>query len=149
MHPMELVLNCCPLCGHELSDKSVFGRTRRVCPACEFIFFRDPKVVVAALPAGYMEFDEDSQEATRREVEEETGIRVEVTGLMDVLPTNTVHGRGVLIVYWARPVGGTLRAGDNASDALWFTAEELPTELAFQSTLAAPNHWRNRRHERE
>jgi len=161
-------MNYCPVCGHALTDKEMFGRMRRVCPACGFVFFRDPKVAVGvlveeggrvllvrravvpkagwwALPAGYMEADEEPKEAARREVREETGLEIEVTGLMDVLPVATHNGRGVLIVYWARPVGGELRPGDDASEVRWFTAEELPADLAFESTLMALARWRSKR----
>lgn len=164
---MSWQANYCPVCGHGLTDQEVFGRVRRVCPACGFIFFRDPKVAVGvlvedggrvllvrravvpkmgwwALPAGYMEADEEPREAARREVQEETGLEVEVTGLMDVLPIATPGGRGVIILYWARPVGGALQSGDDASEARWFTAEELPADLAFESTVVALSRWRSK-----
>ena len=160
-------MNFCPRCAHELEDQERFGRMRRVCPSCGFIFFRDPKVAVGvlvedgervllvrravipqlgwwALPAGYMEFDEEPQEAARRETQEETGLQVELTGLLDVFPITSPNGRGVLIVYWARPAGGELRAGDDVSDARWFAPEELPEDLAFESTRAALARWRAR-----
>jgi len=160
-------MNFCPRCAHALEDQEKFGRMRRVCPACGFIFFRDPKVAVGvlvedgervllvrravipqlgwwALPAGYMEFDEEPQEAARREAEEETGLQVELTGLLDVFPITSPNGRGVLIVYWARPAGGDLHAGDDVSDARWFAPEELPEDLAFESTKAALARWRSK-----
>jgi len=164
---MPIEMNFCPRCAHALEDQEKFGRMRRVCPACGFIFFRDPKVAVGvlvedgervllvrravipqlgwwALPAGYMEFDEEPQEAARREAEEETGLQVELTGLLDVFPITSPNGRGVLIVYWARPAGGDLRAGDDVSDARWFAPEELPEDLAFESTKAALACWRGK-----
>lgn len=165
---MPIEMNFCPRCAHELEDQERFGRMRRVCPSCGFIFFRDPKVAVGvlvedgarvllvrravipqlgwwALPAGYMEFDEEPQEAARREAQEETGLQVELTGLLDVFPITSPNGHGVLIVYWARPAGGELRAGDDVSDARWFAPEELPEDLAFESTRAALARWRARR----
>ena len=45
--PLEM--NFCPCCGHALEDRFVFGRTRRKCPQCDFVFFRDPKVAAGVL----------------------------------------------------------------------------------------------------
>jgi uncharacterized C2H2 Zn-finger protein len=44
-----LELNYCPRCGHALKDREVFGRVRRVCPACGLIVFRDHKVAAGVL----------------------------------------------------------------------------------------------------
>jgi ADP-ribose pyrophosphatase YjhB (NUDIX family) len=168
---MPFAMNYCPCCGHTLEDQARFGRMRRVCPACGFVFFRDPKVAVGvlveegdrvllvrravvpqlglwALPAGYMEFDEEPQEAARREALEETGLNVELIGLLDVFPITNPNGRGVIIIYWGRRSDGTLRPGDDVSDARWFTAEDLPADLAFESTVAALARWRTRRERR-
>src|SRR5438445_10627868 len=35
----------CPACAAELVDREVEGRALPACPACDFIAFRDPKVV--------------------------------------------------------------------------------------------------------
>jgi 8-oxo-dGTP diphosphatase len=168
---MPIEMTFCPRCAHPLEDQERFGRTRRVCPSCGFIFFLDPKVAVAvlvedeervllvrravmpqlgwwALPAGYMEFDEEPQQAARREVKEETSLQVELTSLLDVFPITNPNGRGVLIVYWGRVTGGELHADDDASEARWFTAAELPANLAFESTKAALACWRSRHDER-
>ena len=42
-------MNYCPCCGHALEDRFIFGRTRRKCPSCGFVFFRDPKVTAGVL----------------------------------------------------------------------------------------------------
>jgi len=38
--PTMTDLNFCPRCAHALEDQLKFGRLRRVCPNCGFIFFR-------------------------------------------------------------------------------------------------------------
>ncbi|MCX7669721.1 MAG: NUDIX domain-containing protein, partial [Anaerolineae bacterium] len=146
----------CPRCAAPLADEFIFGRVRRRCRYCGFIQFRDPKVAVAglisdgervllvrraavprigfwALPAGYMDADELPEEAVTREIAEETGIAIEVLGLLRIAALGGWHERrGILLIYRGRPVGGTLRARDDVSEARWFAADEIPwAELAF------------------
>lgn len=157
-------MNYCPACGHGLEDRKAFGRIRRVCPACGFIFFREPKVAAGALvqrdgqvvlirravmprkgywalPAGYMEYDERPEEAALREVHEETGLRVEITGILDVYPMENPNRRGIIVVYWAKWLEGELTPSDDASDACWFGPDALPEQVAFDSTISAFRRW--------
>nr|HID15122.1 NUDIX domain-containing protein [Anaerolineae bacterium] len=159
-----LELNYCPRCGHALEDREVFGRVRRVCPACELIVFRDHKVAAGVLvehegkvllvrrvvnprkgmwtfPAGFVEFDEDPAETAVRECREETGLEVEVTGLLDVI-AGREHERGadIVIVYHARQVGGELSAGDDVDGVGFFAPDEFPP-LAFRATRVALDKW--------
>ena len=163
-----LELNYCPRCGHALEDREAFGRVRRVCPACELIVFRDHKIAAGVLvehngkvllvrrrlnprkgmwsfPAGFVEFDEDPAEAAVRECREETGLEVEVTGLLDVI-AGREHERGadIVIVYCARIVGGELRADDDVDQVAFFAPNEndLPP-LAFRATQIALDKWRD------
>lgn len=157
-------LNYCPVCGHKLTDRQAFNRVRRVCPACGFVFFREPKVAAGALvqrdglvalvrrsvmprvgywalPAGYMEYDERPEEAAAREVHEETGLHVAITGILDVYPTVGYSSRGIIVVYWADWLDGEIRPGDDARDARWFGREALPDRIAFESTKSALERW--------
>ena len=161
----RLELNYCPRCSHALEDREAFGRMRRVCPACGLVVFRDQKVAAGvlvsragqvllvrrrwdpacgswSLPAGFVEFDEDPAEAAVRECEEETGLQVEVTGLLDVI-AGREHERGanIVIIYCARPVAGQLCPGDDVDAAAFFAPEDLPT-LAFRATERALERWR-------
>lgn len=146
----------CPQCASPLSRKSISGRDRRYCPNCGFIHFQDPKLAVGALvvnegrvllirravaprkgywavPSGFVEYDEQPREALAREVEEETGLLVQVGAVIDVYPNADPTKPGVFLLFEATPVGGTLAPGDDVSEAAWFTGEELPyEELAFQ-----------------
>nr|WP_239157991.1 NUDIX hydrolase [Streptomyces sp. SID13726] len=76
------------------------------------------------LPGGGTEYGEDPYDTVLREVEEETGYRVEVTGLLGVCSRLFTFRRrfgreagrhGVGIVYEARVVGGELRFEVNGS----------------------------------
>ena len=78
------------------------------------------------LPGGRVEPGESAAQACAREVAEETGILVEVGREWLVLErpgpagvTYEIHD------FLAEPVGGTLRAGDDAADAGWFSPEEM------------------------
>jgi 8-oxo-dGTP diphosphatase len=128
-----------------------------VCPACNWVFFADPKVAAAALiqqddrvllvrravdplkgcwtlPAGFVDAGEDPAEAARRECLEETGLIVQIAGLVDVL-FGQEHPRGahILLVYRARVCEGEIKAGDDVDGAAFFDLDDLP-ELAFSTT---------------
>ncbi|HEX9118478.1 MAG TPA: NUDIX hydrolase [Anaerolineae bacterium] len=149
----------CPRCGAPLTEKMVFGRLRRVCRWCHFIQFRDPKVAVGALitdgervllvrraadpqigrwalPAGYMDFDEEPEAALAREIREETGLTVRVLDIAGIVPLSGWRDkRGIMIVYNAQPTGGEIQAADDVSEARWFTPADLPwPEIAFETT---------------
>lgn len=158
-------LNYCPRCGHALEDKTAFGRVRRYCPACAQVIFREHQVAAGvlvihqgrlllvrrvmepqrgkwSLPAGFVDFDEDPAEAAVRECHEETGLEVEVTGLLDVI-AGREHKRGadIVIVYCARVVGGKMEANDDADRVATFFPDALPP-LAFRATRVALARWR-------
>ncbi|NDJ84803.1 MAG: NUDIX hydrolase [Chloroflexi bacterium] len=151
-----------------MKDQFVFGQVRRVCPSCGYIHFRDPKVAAVifireddhvllvkrslppeqgkwALPAGYVNAGEDPAQAAIRETEEETGLKVEIVGLRDVVfnpprPGYLFLGATIAIIYEARVIGGKLCAQDDVDDVDWFTHDNLP-EIAFASTTKAIYHW--------
>jgi ADP-ribose pyrophosphatase YjhB (NUDIX family) len=163
---MAAVYVYCPRCGAPLAEGFFFGRPRRFCHFCGFIHFRDPKVAVAALvsdgrrvllvrrampprpgywamPAGYMDGDELPEAALAREVEEESGLQIEVGNFQAVTSLGGWgEQRGLLLVYRARPVGGTLSAHDDVSEVRWFEQGEIPwDELAFESTAEFLRGW--------
>ncbi len=158
-------MNYCPQCGHALEDRFAFGKMRRACPACDIVYFQDPKVAAAvlverggqvllvrrsiapeqgkwSLPAGFVDAEEDPRQAAGRECLEETGLEVTITGLFDVL-YGREHPRGasILIVYTARIIGGTLQAQDDADAVAFFDPADLPP-LAFTTTQAILEKWR-------
>jgi 8-oxo-dGTP diphosphatase len=93
-------------------------------------------------PAGFVDFDEDPAEAARRECREETGLEVEITGLLDIVAGREhEHGANLVIVYCARPTGGELQADDDVDRAAFFTLDQLPP-LAFLATRLALDKWR-------
>ena len=160
-----LELNYCPQCGGPLTDREVYDRVRRYCPACHRTVFRDPKVAAGvvvvregqvllvrrgagaargrwSIPAGFVEYDEDPATTAVRECREETGLEVVLTGLLDVIPGERVTGEAsFIIVYQGRVEGGQPRAGDDATQVAFFPLDDLPP-LAFASTRRALERWR-------
>ena len=145
----------CPLCGTQLTWKAVGGRTRRICPRCGFIHYRNPHPTVSvlvvrqdrvllgkrtgepgkgkwALPSGYIEFDEDFLGTAIGEVKEETGLDVEPVSILNVQSAFLPDEYHFLSIYLlARLTGGNLKAADDLEDAKWFPVSELFPEMAF------------------
>jgi 8-oxo-dGTP diphosphatase len=94
-----------------------------------------------SLPGGAMEVGETVREAVVREAREETGLIVEPRELLGVFdrvlrdPEDRVRYHYVLIDFLCVPVGGELKAGGDAAEARWFTAEEI-SELPLPEDTA-------------
>jgi ADP-ribose pyrophosphatase YjhB (NUDIX family) len=89
-----------------------------------------------SLPAGFVDGGEDPARAAERECEEETGLKVRATRVLDII-AGREHPRGAdfVIVYTGDILAGTLAAGDDADLVEWFDRAELPP-LAFRATAA-------------
>src|SRR5262249_56829546 len=75
----------------------------------------DPGAGWWCLPAGFMEAGETPQQTALRELEEETGVIAQLTGLLGVYAGfDDPRVRAVLILYTGVATGGEPRAGDDA-----------------------------------
>lgn len=85
-----------------------------------------------ALPGGYVEYGETTEDAVARELAEETGLVATKVSLLGVYsdPHRDPRGHVVSIAYRIAVAGYDLRAGDDAADAA-FVADWQDLDLAF------------------
>jgi ADP-ribose pyrophosphatase YjhB (NUDIX family) len=145
----------CPRCATALEPRAEHGTMRPTCPACGFIWYRnpvpaagvllvedgnvllvrrkfDPRAGSWCIPAGFMEAGETPEGTAVRELAEETGLEARLTALFNVYAGfDDPRVRAVLILYTAERTGGTLQPGDDASDARWFPLASPPPDIAF------------------
>jgi 8-oxo-dGTP diphosphatase len=88
-----------------------------------------------AMPGGFIEIDEELEDAVARELEEETGlVNIE---LEQMRTFGTVgrdpRGRQITVVFMGIAGKGQrrVRGGDDAAEARWFDIEKLPENMAF------------------
>jgi ADP-ribose pyrophosphatase YjhB (NUDIX family) len=164
-------LRHCSRCGTQLIEGPIPGedRDRLHCPACGYIAYVNPRLVVTTLPltdqgevilirrgiepaygtwaqpGGFLEVDETVHEAAIRETLEETGLIVEpgeIVGLYSRLEAAVV----VLLVE-ARIVGGRSRTSPEALDIQAFAPEAIPWHgIGLTTTLWALRDWVRLRH---
>jgi ADP-ribose pyrophosphatase YjhB (NUDIX family) len=94
-----------------------------------------------SFPSGFVDRGEVVEEAARRETREETGLEIELTGLVGVYsaPGNPV----VVIAYAAEVRGGTLTADDDLLELRCFDPDNLP-EMAFPHDVRIVQDWQAR-----
>ncbi len=85
-----------------------------------------------ALPGGFVEIGERVEDACRRELEEETGIKADKLTLLGLWsdPARDPRGHVCSAVYAGTVSGGSPRGGDDAADAAWISDWRSHT-LAF------------------
>ena len=85
-----------------------------------------------ALPGGFVEYGETTEEAVIREIYEETGIRTTIQKILGVYsdPKRDPRGHTISIVYLLMSVRGHPQAGSDAKDIHFFSLNDLPP-LAF------------------
>jgi ADP-ribose pyrophosphatase YjhB (NUDIX family) len=159
-------LNFCTRCGATLRFGPIDGdhRERLVCPACNFIAYVNPRLVVTTLPVtaggevvllrrgiepgaglwaqpgGFLEIDETVREGAIRETLEETGLIVEpgeIVGFYSRIPAAVV-----VVAFEARITGGDLRLNPEALEFGRFRPEAIPwDEIAFHTSTWALRDW--------
>ncbi len=149
----------CPRCGEPLERKYIDHSDRMRCSNknCDYIYYHNPipaagaivieqekillvkravmpKVGWWCIPAGFMEWSEHPTQTAVREIQEETGLEVELKSLFEVYSgEDDPRMNAVLILYLAKKIGGKLTAADDAQDVRFFGFDEIPDNIAFIS----------------
>jgi ADP-ribose pyrophosphatase YjhB (NUDIX family) len=150
-------MNFCSHCGAPVTLRIPPGDQlpRYVCDRCQTIHYLNPKLVVGAipewgerillckraieprygkwtLPAGFMENEETTAEAARRETAEEACARIEVGEIYSLI--NVAYISQVHILYRARLLDLDFSPGPESLEVRLFEEHEIPwNELAFRS----------------
>lgn len=148
----------CPACGFiQFHDPKVAVIGLVTCG--EFVLLTqravNPEKGKWTLPGGYMDAGEMPLEALQRELKEEMGLAVVVHELIEILPMlvddidapGGQANRGIVLAFAAAPRSGKpepLPAYDDVQDAQWFSADNIPANLAFESTHKLIALWCNR-----
>jgi 8-oxo-dGTP diphosphatase len=155
----------CARCATPLEPRHDGGRRRPRCPACGWTYYaksalgaavlieEDDRILLVrrahephqgwwTLPAGYAEYGEDVAHTAAREALEETGLVVSIDGFQGIFSGfGDARGAGHLAVFRATRLSGELVAGDDAAEARWFGADEIPIEIAFEGSRKAISAW--------
>jgi len=98
----------------------------------EVLLVHRPKYDDWTLPKGKLDDGESAEEAALREVEEETGLQVE---LRDELPPTDYHdryGRPKNVRYWVMDVtGGEFHPNKEVDEVSWLLVEDAKRELTY------------------
>ncbi|HEX5403575.1 MAG TPA: NUDIX domain-containing protein [Pseudonocardiaceae bacterium] len=94
-----------------------------------------------SIPGGQVEPGETLTQAAVRETKEETGIDIEVTGLIGLYsnPNHVIaYDDGEVrqefsICFRAEPVGGELQQSEESSEAFWIRYDDLPVHNIHES----------------
>jgi ADP-ribose pyrophosphatase YjhB (NUDIX family) len=159
------VFKYCPVCATALIEKNINHVNRPFCPACGFILFLDPKLVVVVVVrhddhfllgkrniepgkglwsffGGYVDRGEKVEEAAIREVKEETGLDVQLEALIGIYSER--ENPHVLIVYQASIINYQMSSltmqPEEVSELAFFAREDLPI-LAFSIDQHILSDW--------
>jgi 8-oxo-dGTP diphosphatase len=101
---------------------------------------KEPGLGQWSIPGGVVEVGETLTRAVQREMEEETGIQVEVLSLVEVFERILPDGQGgilyhyVLLDFLCSIKGGRLLAGSDASEAIFIPLSQLRSSNLPQET---------------
>ena len=150
-HPLE-VFRYCPQCGSSLFTTNNVKSKR--CTECGFTYYANPSSATAAfirdgggrllvarrgkepakgtldLVGGFVDMDETAEEGLRREIEEETGLRVDNCKYLFSIPNRYLYSGMVIhtldMFYEVNVGAGEVPvAGDDAAELMWMKTDGL------------------------
>lgn len=162
---MEPVINYCCTCAAPVRLVVPTGDTlpRHVCAACGAIHYRNPRLVVGALPewenrillcrraieprhgywtlpAGFMENAESVAEAAMRETREEACARIELHDVYTMI--SVPHINQVHVIYRARLLDLDFAPGEESLEVRLFDEADIPwEEIAFRTVAMTLRHF--------
>ena len=161
----------CPKCGGRLSlghPHRLTGEPEElICQDCGFVFWQNSKPCAGVLvvrdgrlllvqrafepyqgwwdvPGGFLAEGEHPEAGAVRELREETGLDVRLTGLLGIfMDVYGPTGDATLnVFYTGEVVGGREAAGSDATGLRWFAAGEIPDNVAFECNRQAIRTWK-------
>jgi ADP-ribose pyrophosphatase YjhB (NUDIX family) len=162
---MEPAINFCSACGAPVALRIPAGDSllRHVCDACGAIHYRNPRLVVGALPvwedrvllcrraieprhgkwtlpAGFMENGESVADAALRETLEEACARIKLGDMYTLISVPHIHQ--VHVIYRSQLLDLDFAAGAETLELRLFREEEIPwDEIAFRTIAITLQHY--------
>lgn len=162
---MDPEINYCSVCGAKVSRKVPAGDSvsRHVCDACQTVHYRNPKLVVGAmpvwgdqvllcrraieprygkwtLPAGFMENEESVAAAAIRETLEEACARINLGDVSTMI--SLPHISQVHLFYHAELLDLDFAPGEETIELRLFREDEIPWgEIAFRTVRLTLEHY--------
>ncbi len=143
----------CLQCGHELVYKRLDNKYRYGCSACGWVYYQQLKVssdmIIQKdnknlllnrahepwegfwyLPAEFIGFDEDLKIGGIREVKEEIGIDIQISGLFkEYFFDDDSRENGLLLVYFSKVLKWNIVQSDEITDYRFFSVDRIPKAL--------------------
>jgi len=156
----------CLMCGTQLITKLIEDREREICPRCGWIYYKQYKVSAGVriekdgrlllvqrgidpwkgswyMPAGFLEINEELEQAAAREAFEETGLKVKTLGLSGVYTyDDDPRGNGIVFLYDAEILGGKMQVTAETSQIGFFSPSDIAQlEFTGKSGRHQINDW--------
>ncbi len=165
---MKLNPKCCHQCGSKLTWKKEEGVRRDYCKRCDLFIYRNPLPTAVALcvnskneillikrgiepgigswalPSGFIEMYEQTDEAALRELYEETGIKGKVVTLLGAFTRTCSYYKSLInVCYLIKKTGGKLTVTPEVQDLGFFPLEKIKSTpfISHHNAIKAYLKW--------